>query len=62
VCTLVEGVRAGVNVRIRATSVQEAGTRAGEIMDNLLKGTTVLWPGDFDLADGESVRVYPKVS
>ena len=58
VCTLVEGVRARVNVRVRVASVQEARTRLGEIMDHLLEGTTVLGPGDFDLADGGSVRLY----
>lgn len=58
VCTLVEGVPAGVNVRVRATSVRTARTRAAEIMDHLLEGTTVLGPGDFDLTDGESVRWY----
>ena len=32
VCTLVEGVPARVNVRVRVASVQEARTRLGEIM------------------------------
>lgn len=58
VCTLVESVSAGVNVRVRATSEHAARTRAREIMDHLLEGTTVLRPGDFDLTDGESVRLY----
>ncbi len=58
VCTLVEGVPAGVNVRVRAVSVRTARARAAEIMDHLLEGTTVLGPGDFDLTDGESVRLY----
>ncbi len=58
VCMLVEGVPAGVNVRVRATSETAARTRSHEIMDHLLEGTTVLGPGDFDLTDGESVRLY----
>ena len=58
VCTLVEGVPAGVNVRVLATSVQVVRTRAREIMDQLLKGTTVLRPGHFNLTDGESVRLH----
>jgi hypothetical protein len=58
VCTLVQGVPAGVNVSVHATSEQAARTRAGEILDHLLEGTTVLKPGDFDLIDGERVRLY----
>ena len=58
VCTLVQGVPAGVNVYVRATSEQAARTRAREIMDHLLEGTIVLGPGDFDLTDGELVRLY----
>ena len=58
VCTLVEGVPAGVNVRVCAPSEQAARTRARGIMDYLLEGTTLLGPGDYDLTDGESVRLY----
>lgn len=58
VCTLAAGVPAGVNVRVRATSIRAARARAHEIMDHLLEGVTVLGPSDSDLTDGESVRLY----
>ena len=51
VCALVEGAPAAVNVRVCATSMQAARSRAPEIMDDLLEGTTVLRRGDFDLTD-----------
>ena len=35
-----------------------AGTRAREITEHLLEGTAVLLPGDFDLTEGGSVRLY----
>ena len=57
-CTLVKGVPAGVNVYVRATSVEAARERARAILNDVWEGTTVLRPGDFDLTDGEHVRLY----
>ena len=60
-CTLVGGVPVAVK-RARSRNVGAgrkcAGTRAREITEHLLEGTAVLLPGDFDLTEGGSVRLY----
>lgn len=58
VCCLDQGIPAGVNVRVRAPSLEAARARAREVLDHLSAGTTVLRPGECDLVGGECVRLY----
>ncbi len=57
VCGMMKGIPAGVKVRVRASTPEAARARAREILGGG-DGLTVLRAGDYDLKDGENVRLY----